>query len=87
MLDPETLPHLLTAKQVSALLNVSLSSVYSLGIPTVKLSPRRYRWKRDDVLALMNATYGSQPAPTAIATAEWALPASHPRDWRTKMKR
>jgi len=86
MLDPHTLPHLLTAKQVAVLLNVSLSSVYSLGIPTVKLSARRYRWRRDDVLALMNSGVASPSASAAIATAEWALPGSHPRNWRSKMK-
>lgn len=87
MPDPDKLPHLLTAKQVAALLNVSLSSVYSLGIPTVKLSARRYRWKRDDVLALVDSAVVTPPAPTAIATADWALPVSHPRTWRAKMKK
>jgi predicted DNA-binding transcriptional regulator AlpA len=44
--DPEPL---LTARQVGAILNVPVKSVYELAIPRVRLGLRRIRWRPVDV--------------------------------------
>jgi predicted DNA-binding transcriptional regulator AlpA len=41
---------LLTAAEVGRLLTIRTKAVYTLDIPRVKLSTRRYRWRLSDVL-------------------------------------
>lgn len=44
-----TLDPLLKAEEVAALLGLRLKRVYELGIPSVRISARCLRWRRDDV--------------------------------------
>lgn len=84
MLDLPNLPPMLTAKQVAEVLNIPTTSVYTLGLPIVKLSERRYRWRREDVLGLLARPTESPPPPAPIPTAEWALPPTASRSWRER---
>lgn len=43
----------LTAREVAVLLRISPKKVYSLGIPHVRLSDRRVRYLRSDVMAFL----------------------------------
>lgn len=46
--DPDDL---LTAQDVADLLSVSKYSVYQMPIPRMRISPKRLRWERRDVIA------------------------------------
>lgn len=84
MLDLASLPHLLTAKQVGAVLNIPITSVYTLGLPIVKLSERRYRWRSKDVISLIERRPDTPAPPPGIPTADWALPPTAHRTWRER---
>ena len=44
---------LLTASEVGTLLRVPPKAVYGLAIPKIAISPRRYRWRRSDVITFL----------------------------------
>lgn len=87
MLDLVNLPTLLTAKQVAEVLNIPTTSVYTLGLPIVKLSKRRYRWRSEDVIGLIERPPEPPQPPLVIPTADWARPASASRTWRERRGR
>ncbi len=45
---------LLTAAEVAAILRIAAKKVYELPIPRVALSPKRIRWREDDVFAFID---------------------------------
>jgi predicted DNA-binding transcriptional regulator AlpA len=53
-LTPGVPDELIDAKAMAVFLGIRRKEVYDLPIPTVRLSPRRLRWWRSDVLRYVN---------------------------------
>lgn len=75
---------LLDADDVGAMLAIPAKRVYELPIPKVRIGTRTVRWQLADVQAYLDSVTDKPTKHLAggPSTADWAKPATTPRDWR-----